>query len=102
MNAVLLFTTHKLIPDPSVLPIAAPRKAIDMSSSAAMGITPFVLAAPEQTHPPPDTLVHQPGVEDEFKPVPLTPADRRTPGKRDSDAFSVQSYESADSQAPLR
>ncbi|PSR76196.1 hypothetical protein PHLCEN_2v8619 [Hermanssonia centrifuga] len=55
VNAILLFTTHRLIPDPATLPAFSTRKAVDLSSSAALGITPFVLSPvpPSQTVSPP-------------------------------------------------
>ncbi len=55
VNAILLFTTHRLIPDPATLPAFSTRKVVDLSSPAALGITPFVLSSgpPSQTAPPP-------------------------------------------------
>lgn len=48
VNVVLLVTTRRLVPEAAGLPsFAAPRKLVDMDSSEAVGITPFVLAPRE-------------------------------------------------------
>ncbi|KAI0089488.1 hypothetical protein BDY19DRAFT_984970 [Irpex rosettiformis] len=46
-NAILLFSTRRLIPDTAALIAPAPRKVVSMSSSEAVGITPFTLSAPQ-------------------------------------------------------
>ena len=49
VNAILLVSTHRLIDDSAGLPtISAPRKVVDMSSTEAVGITPFVMTPEEQ------------------------------------------------------
>lgn len=47
MNAILLFGTRRLVPDAMPLVAPAPRKVVSMSSPEAVGITPYVLAAPQ-------------------------------------------------------
>ncbi|KAI0685755.1 hypothetical protein BC835DRAFT_1420945 [Cytidiella melzeri] len=44
-NTILLFSTRRLIGDPMSLVAPAPREVVDMSSSRAVGITPFTLTA---------------------------------------------------------
>ena len=46
VNVILLFATTRLVPDTSALPVlTTQRKNIDLSSTEAMGYTPFVLPA---------------------------------------------------------
>lgn len=102
VNAILLFTTHRLIPDPSDLPTVAPRKVIDLSSSAAMGITPFILTASESKPASPKVVVEQRfGNENNFEAVPPPSASKDTPHRRDSDTLSIETYRSMNSQTPL-
>ncbi|KAJ3559165.1 hypothetical protein NM688_g503 [Phlebia brevispora] len=101
VNAILLYTTHRLIPDPTVLPTAAPRKAIDLASPQAMGITPFILSLHQAIDPEHVLHISQPSsaTESEVKDVPLTP--QSSSKERDNDVASVKSSYSVDSQKPL-
>ncbi|EPQ53456.1 hypothetical protein GLOTRDRAFT_130791 [Gloeophyllum trabeum ATCC 11539] len=46
INVILLVTTKRLLPDTNVLPtFSTPRKALDLSSPEAVGITPFTLTS---------------------------------------------------------
>jgi len=49
VNVLLLITTRRLLPDPSHIPtFNTPRKAVDLASPEAVGITPFFLPVPPE------------------------------------------------------
>lgn len=104
VNVILLYATHRLIPDPTVLPSVAPRKAIDLKSPEAMGITPFTLSSvsgPAVVGRPAE--VPRPSAfQEELEAVPLTPGtDMASFKDHDSDTLSVRSYDSIGSESPL-
>ena len=88
-NAVLLITTRRVMSETASLPsFSAPRKVIDASSPAAMGITPFVLPPPE------------PSDQQEAKPNLPAPSSLYRPASVASTS-TVDSQGSVDSQTPL-
>ncbi len=105
VNVILLYATHRLIPDPTVLPSVAPRKAIDLKSPEAMGITPFTLSSagdPAVVERPAEIHRPSPDFQEELEAVPLTPGtDMASFKEYDSDAMSVESYGSIGSESPL-
>ncbi|KZT22746.1 hypothetical protein NEOLEDRAFT_1180657 [Neolentinus lepideus HHB14362 ss-1] len=49
VNVILLVTTKQRLPDTDTLPsFATPRKSLDLSSPAAVGITPFVMTSAQE------------------------------------------------------
>ncbi|EKM56553.1 uncharacterized protein PHACADRAFT_253748 [Phanerochaete carnosa HHB-10118-sp] len=92
VNAILLITTQRLITDSACLPsFSPPRKVIDMASSEAAGITPFVL-------PPKESSDEQQSASASARVQTL----RRTPSMAStSSAGTIESVTSTDSSAPL-
>jgi len=86
VNVILLASTRHFIPDTTLLPIFTPRREINLSTSEAYGITPFVLA--EAVPPLPSTH--------------LSDSLRRTNSQRSvSTIDSVDSGFSVDSRTPM-
>ncbi|KAF7800361.1 hypothetical protein EIP86_011611 [Pleurotus ostreatoroseus] len=107
VNVILLYATHRLIPDPTVLPNAAPRKAIDLKSSEAKGITPFTLLLSSE---PESAELQAPEANRRLTTVPKevvsasyvpTMTSRMSLNQRDADRLSVESFDSVDSHTPL-
>ena len=107
VNVILLYATHRLIPDPTVLPNAAPRKAIDLKSSEAKGITPFTLLLSSE---PESAELQAPEANRRLTTLPRevvsasyvpTMTSRMSPNQRDADRLSVESFDSVDSHTPL-
>ena len=106
VNVILLYATHRLIPDPTVLPNAAPRKAIDLKSSEATGITPFTLllsGQPEIAEQTPEAKRHSTAMSREVVSAPYMPTmiSHMPLNQRDADTLSVESFESVESRTTL-
>jgi len=94
VNVILLITTQRLITDSACLPSfseSSPRKVIDMTSSEAVGITPFVL-------PPKESSDEQQSV---FVSVRSQSLHRTASVASVSSAGTIESVNSTDSSTPL-